>query len=383
MRVLMVSFWFYPGRGGLERQAWQLSRRLQRQGVQVIAVTACRPGLSRFEMVEGVRIHRVWAGGGAGLARTGHLSSYLNVVVFCFSLCAFLFVHAREFDVVHVHQALFPAFVSVFVGGWLGKRVAVKVSGSGASGNIRQMQRRWYNRAMLPVIRQADVLIGLSDEARDELLAAGFDKRRIVIIPNGVDLDEFQPSQPAERTGRKGVLCAGRFTYEKGQEVLARAWRMLSVPNACLTFAGDGPTRASVAELAGPGVEFIGEVENMADVYRRANIFVLPSLGEGMSNALLEAMACGMACIVSNVGGNRALVVTGVNGLLFESGSAEQLADSLQRLLGDDLLADKLGAAARATVVGRCGFDRVVQTYRTLYMQMANSEQTAPGQTSR
>jgi glycosyltransferase involved in cell wall biosynthesis len=366
----MVSFWFYPSRGGLEQQAWQLCQRLRARGVEVVAVTARRPALGAFEIVDGIPIHRVWAGGGRGLDRAGSVASYANVAVFCLSLFCFLLFVFR-FDVIHVHQAIFPAFVATLAAKITRKPIIVKISGTGASGNVAQLRRRWFNRMMLMLIRRADAFIAPTRDAREELIRAGFDATRIVEIPNGVDTQAFRP-RPRDALGV--VLCAARFTHEKGHATLLRAWQFVKVPDARLIFVGEGPLRHKMQTLAADlritNYELRGEVEDMAGAYSNASLFALPSLAEGMSNALLEAMACGLPCIASDIPANAELIQDGVNGLLFPVGDARALAERIETLLNDRALAQRLGDAARKTVETRYAFECVTDAYEALYRKL-------------
>lgn len=108
----------------------------------------------------------------------------------------------------------------------------------------------------------------------------------------------------------------------------------------------------------------------MAGQYARADIFVLPSLAEGMSNALLEAMACGLPCLASDISANAELIQDGVNGLLFPVGDARALAKRIELLLSDRALAQGLGDAARKTVEARYTFEHVTEAYQALYLKL-------------
>ena len=123
---------------------------------------------------------------------------------------------------------------------------------------------------------------------------------------------------------------------------------------------GAGPLRESLLEQArargaAQRIEFLGVVDQrvLPEEYGRADAFVLPSFTEGHPKALIEAMACGLACVASDCAGNRSLIEDGVTGLLFDARRPAELAAHLERLARDPALAARLGAAARERVVSR------------------------------
>jgi len=176
----------------------------------------------------------------------------------------------------------------------------------------------------------------------------------------------------AHVAGRPLVFHSGRLAVEKGHEVLLKAIRRVDVR---LVLAGDGALRGEIGRRAGElgvseRVEFLGEIEDVTPWLARAAVFALPSFGEGMSNALLEAMAAGLPCVVSDVPGNAELVQHDLNGLLFESGDEDALAGALERVISDPTLARRLGTQARRTIEARAAFDRVVDRYVALYARL-------------
>jgi glycosyltransferase involved in cell wall biosynthesis len=180
------------------------------------------------------------------------------------------------------------------------------------------------------------------------------------LIPNGVDTLRFAPPATPRRRGRPAcILYVGRFSPEKNLETVVTAAAALGrwLP-ARLILVGAGPLQARLRERArvtGVEVEFPGVVpqERLPPYYAAADAFVLASFTEGHPKALLEAMAAGVPCVVSDCEGNRSLVADGKTGLLFDPHQPDQLADRLARVLTDTPLAEALGGAARALVVDR------------------------------
>jgi glycosyltransferase involved in cell wall biosynthesis len=183
---------------------------------------------------------------------------------------------------------------------------------------------------------------------------------RIEVVHNAVALERFGSPPPpglrAERTGGRElalVLTLARLTEQKGHPTLLRA--AAELPEAVFAFAGDGPLRLELErEAARLGVEdrvrFLGHREDVPDLLAASDVFALPSLYEGSSLALLEAMAAGRAVISSSIGGTAELIEDGTNGLLVPPGDVGALSSAIRRLLRDDGLRARLGARGRDRV---------------------------------
>jgi glycosyltransferase involved in cell wall biosynthesis len=169
------------------------------------------------------------------------------------------------------------------------------------------------------------------------------------------------------------VVCSLR--PEKGLPTLLHAFTLLQpqYPGARLLLVGSGPLEAELQQLANDlgiahNTRFVPTQSNVADWLRQIDIFVLPSLSEALSNALMEAMACGCACVASNVGGNPELLGED-RGLLFESGDVHQLFEHLQTLAGDAELRQQLRESSlqfvRANFTREASVARMSAIYRS------------------
>lgn len=188
---------------------------------------------------------------------------------------------------------------------------------------------------------------------------------RVHLIPNGVNLRQFYPAEQLP-AGPPTVAFLGRLSPEKNPMALpAAAHRLQPEMRIRLVFIGDGPLRTPLAQQAerlGVDAHFHGTVshDRLPDLLRGANAFVLPSYSEGHPKALLEAMACGLPVVVSDIPGNRSVVEPDANGLIFPAGDDTRLAEQLATILGDRAQATRLGRAAHATIAQHYDLDNLV-----------------------
>jgi len=192
------------------------------------------------------------------------------------------------------------------------------------------------------------------------------------VIPTGIDAAAFFPSPQPSPNGRGGNLTVtyiGRLESVKGvEDFLAAATSIRrDFPGTRVQTVGwYKPDHPLVRQYAG-AVEFTGLRHDIPEVLRSTDIFVLPSYSEGLSNALMEAMASGCACVASDVGGNRFLIQNGVSGFLFPAGDREALASHLRRLIEDPAKRRTLAEAARKRIEEQFDWKKVGEQYRHLF----------------
>jgi len=210
---------------------------------------------------------------------------------------------------------------------------------------------------------------------RKRLRAERVPANRITVIPNGLDVDRFTPSQD-RRTMRRGVVVAN-LRPEKGHDVLidAAVDVLKTFPATRFDFVGDGVERTRLmARAATRGVAhacaFLGHCDNVSERLAAADFFVLPSRSEAFPNAVLEAMASGLPVIASNVGGVLEAVDDGRTGMLVPPGDAAALAQAINTVIARPAFAARLGRAARAEVEHRYSFDRMVAAFDRLYASL-------------
>lgn len=211
--------------------------------------------------------------------------------------------------------------------------------------------------AYLPFCRQLDLLHVFSQKLATFYQRRGIEKKRFLVLPNGVDSEFYRPgvSQFAQkRKINQGILFLGRITYVKNPEILIKSFLSLNPSyQTKLLLVGCGDQEKKLREkYQDRRIIFTGlikEERKKIDIIRACQIFVLPSKYEGMSLALLEAMSCGLACITSDAGANNELVQdAGI--LIQESRLKEELPFALRLLLAYPEFVQMLGKKARQKI---------------------------------
>jgi glycosyltransferase involved in cell wall biosynthesis len=277
--------------------------------------------------------------------------------------------HVRRLrpDVLHTH--LVHADFHALPAGRLA-RVPLLVSTKHGFNPFRS--RRAFAAADRTVARLADVHVAISAGlarylARDE----GFDESIFEIVHYGIEHGP-EPPPPA---GEPRLAIVGRLIPIKGHEVLleALAEARAEIPDITLEIAGEGPLepqlRTAAARLGlGEAVTFLGRVAPPTTVYERAEIVVVPSLGEGFGMVALEAMERGRAVVASDVGGLPEIVEAGTTGLVVPSGDSAALAEAIGELARDPARAAAFGAAGRERALAAFAQERCTERIEALYL---------------
>lgn len=240
-------------------------------------------------------------------------------------------------------------------------------------------------KLITPVIKliwhNANQVISNSEGLR-ELALKSSSKQKIEIIYNGIDIDYFKPEmksaeQKQEKEQEKFIITPGasRITDRKGLNYLIEAVAKLvpKYPQIYLKIMGDGNAREKLEQLAKNlklenHSEFVGIIphEKVLAYYQEANLFVLPSLNEGMSNAMLEALAVGLPLIATNTGGASELVADGKNGFIIKFKDSQDIADKIEKLILDATLRKKMVLASRE-ISEKMSWENIAKKYREAY----------------
>jgi glycosyltransferase involved in cell wall biosynthesis len=294
------------------------------------------------------------------------------------------FIRRERPDLVLVSKFMFFTSLSVLVARAMGTPVVLVTD---TYPGINWFPRRrpvaavmWlYARVLgLPLLRAASRVVllheGLEEVARRHRL-------RYEVIHNGTDLAEADAAEPApdleKPPGEVWIGYVGRLESVKGHDFLLRALEAVRSrhPGAKAFLVGGGRLHATLPE----GVTALGFRRDVYRVLKRMDVFCLPSLSEGLPNALMEAMSVGCACVASGVGGVLSLLEHERNGLLVPPGDVGALSAALERLVGDAPLRARLGRAARETIEARFDWRRIAERYEALFADvLAGAGRAAP-----
>lgn len=387
MRILMVISQFKPIIGGAEKQAKLLAKALIEKGIQVHVVTGWwKWGTHKQEIIDGIPVYRnfsFWGMFGIKGLRT------LGGLIYMITLAIYLIFHRSKYDIFHVHQVLYPAFVSVFIGKKILKKpVLAKVGCTGLASDIKNIQKFPMGRFQLKyIVQHLDRLVTTNQEGKKEFKAIGYPIERIAQIPNGVS---FSLCQKIDMNPNLHAISAVRLDHQKGIDILLRAWAEIvkKETKVKLLILGQGPLEKELKQLAlsldiNSSVEFVGLVNDPENFLKKSEIFVLPSRAEGMSNALLEAMCMGLACITTNIEGNKELISDQKNlmisegqyhacerGILVNSDDPEGLAKAVLYLIRNFEKRKELGKSAQGFIQENYSIDKIAERYIELYQHM-------------
>jgi len=391
-RVCVVSALYHPDLGGLGRQAQLLSERLGKDGVDLFVIARKMEVDGRAAFSPSVEVVRV-----PSLFSKHHILEEISIknilisVIFSLGCLVVLIRRRKSYDLVHFHGASVPLFVALPFLKWMGKNVLAKVAAANLGTEAGSLSGRYggIGNLLAKLVRRVDAFVAISDEIREGLLRDGIPPGRIHRIDNFVDSTVFFPPAAGERemlkklfgySGKTLVLFSGRMVPRKGVAHLLVAWKVVidDHPEARLLLLGDGPLLGDLRRMAaglgiGDSADFKGRVENVPEFLRAGDLFILPSLQEGMPNALLEAMACGLPAVATRIGGVVDIVSQEEDAVLVPPSSPSGLAEGINRLLSDPSRRESMSlAAARRSRFYR-SMEARVPVYRLLYSNLLGS----------
>jgi len=413
LKVLMVIAVFHPYIGGAEKQAYKLAVELMRKGIEVSVVTGrWNSNLKKIEKINGLKIYRNSVSlnflnkeklnTDAGIFDTVTLEKNIKfrkikiflrklfnrfrVYFYQLTLFSFLITHRKNYDIIHVHQVLYPAFISTLCGKILKKPVIAKVGNSGYNSDIKQIKEFPEGKLQLRYIfKHITKIICTTSAMEKEFYQEGLPEHKIVKIHNGVAVENFKRSYK----NCNCILFIGRFIKNKNILILLHAFSVIINTinkDAKLMLVGDGPEREiihnHINELRiAENTVLTGMVSNTEKYIKECDIFIMPSLVEGLSNSLVEAMSYSMPCIVSNINGNMEVIgsskpvgkinkgdfIKAENGLLFNPADIDGLVNAYNYLYKDEHTRGKIGKVALARI--KSGFDIkiIARKYEELY----------------
>jgi glycosyltransferase involved in cell wall biosynthesis len=367
MRIIIYSAFYEPFVSGAERMVVETVRRLAGRFSIVVVTARLDAKLPRREIrtLEGGATHEI--------VRLGVGAKWDK---FLFPLLAPLWTLRQPHDLVH---AVMESYAGIALWGYRalgGTRPTLLTLQSGDL-DMPEKNRKIPRFVWRNIHASPSVVVGISTALTERALRLG--AKRTLTIPNGVDLGHLSKIAHGRKI-RHRVVTVARLSPEKGLTFLIDAIKIVrrSVPDAELAIVGGGALEAELKEFAAERslrdvVHFLGakpNVEAMTEV-ARSDVFVLPSLGEGLGIVLLEAQALGMPVIGTAVGGIPDVIEDGKTGLLVPAADATALAAAIVRVLMDPASAERMVIEAKSRLA-KFDWDRIAEQYARLYHEMAS-----------
>lgn len=352
MRILMINYEFPPIGGGGGNVTYYISKNLASLGNEVYVITSKFRDLPKYERLEGFDVYRVPV-----LRKNPNVCGIHEMFTYIISasIYSIRFIKKIRPDIVHVFFGIPSGPVAYLIKKLYDIPYVLFLGG-------RDVPRphpdppfyRLIYGILMPVIRgiwgNAKAVVACSNGLRAMALKT-CDKIDIKVIPDGVDLAKFYPSN-YEKKEKIKILAIGRLIHRKGFDCLIK-----SIPHIikntendfCVEIIGDGPLRSELSELAkklnvSEKIMFSGSVayDQLPEKYRQADVFVLSSYAEGMPLVVLEAMASGLPIVSTRVQGIDELVKQGINGYLFDPSDNLALGSYLVKLIENDVIRLKM-----------------------------------------
>ena len=374
MKIMMLNYEFPPIGGGAGKAHLAILKQYaEKSNLQVdVLASAPKPGFVVQKLSDNVTIYTV------GVHKKNlHYWRKIEVVEWVARATPPYrrLLKENRYDLVHAFFGL-PT-------GWLCYRTAnrlpyiISLRGSDVPGGHARLQFEY--KLLGPLLKRiwtdASVLVACSEGLKNRALRF-LPSANIDIIPNGIDLDKFHPASSRELSGELKLLTVGRLSVTKRFEMLVEAVEILSKQgkNVRLTISGGGGLLDELKNLVEQKkltdiINLAGRIESekMPDVYRQHDIFVSASMQEGMSNAMLEAMASGLPIITTKCEGVEELISG--NGVVVGTDSAEALAEAINNLAENKQAYNAMCALARRRAEN-FGWDKVADGYVKLYQQV-------------
>jgi len=342
MKIAILINLFTPKwLAGTEIATYYLAEQLAKKGHEIHVITSYDEGLPIFQKGNGFCVHRLaWP----KIRIIGILSFWMKILFKIYTI---------KPDIVHSQDLSMgiPAYVVKII-----LKKPYVVWGRGSDVYLPGLFMRICNGSIL---RNADAILALTEDMRKKMTE--MTSREIYVLPNGIKLEQFPDISlnMRKKEGIKNILFVGSLYPIKGVQYLIMAMKIVhnKMPETRLILVGDGEDRERLEALSiqldiKKNVQFVGKVphEKVQSYMHQADVFVLPSLSEGLPNVILEAMACGLPVVATRVGGVPDIIQDRVHGYLVESENADDIARKLIMILNNNSIASEFSLYNRKTV---------------------------------
>jgi glycosyltransferase involved in cell wall biosynthesis len=383
MRVLFLNYEYPPlGGGAANATSYLLKEYANIPDLKVDLVTSgIGSKYEREKIGDNIWIHKLPIGKNE---KNLHFQSQKDLLVYSWKAYFFSrkLLRQREYNLIHAFFSVPCGFLALLFKWRYKIPYIVSLRGADVPGYSDRFALVY--KFLTPLIRlvwkNADEVISNS-EGLKELARKTSPNQKIGIIFNGVDTEKFQSSKEMRNLQTFKVLCISRLTARKGIGYLIEAIGILcdKYPFLKLKIVGEGDSKVllekQTEELGlNNTIEFRGRVrhDRLPGIYSGSHVFVLPSLNEGMSNTMLEALSSGLPIVATNTGGTKELVEDGLNGFIVRMKNKKDIADKLEKLMLDRDLCQRMGAKSREKAE-KMSWKSVANEYMDVYREIFRS----------
>jgi len=331
-------------------------------------------------------------------------SDRIKELIFSFSLARYLFNKRKEYDIIHFHGIEDYAFIPILFSKILRKKTVLKTTLMGVDDSTSIKRRGRLKKLRFMIFRLGDAFISISSAIARSYKEASLPLSKMWQIPNGTDINRFCPikdytekielrQQLSLPRSEKIVTFVGAVVMRKGIDLLIEVWREVvsRYPQAFLLVIGPKPGETPALQT---GQLFLEQIENRIEKYgirdkvsligetkeiekylKASDVFVLPSRKEGFPTAIIEAMACGLPCIVSKIPGISIDIISdGKDGIIVQNQSIRDFSNVILNVLKNPCTAKELGLNATRKITNKFSIVTICNRYVKLYKQLLETE---------
>jgi len=368
-RILMLNYEFPPLGGGAANANYYFLREFSKnKNIKIDFITSSTSKFVIKIFSKNINIHYI------NIGKNKKNLQYQSIKDLIYYSCGAYFYAKKlfkknQYNLIHAWFGIPCGFIAML----LGKPYLVSLRGSDVpfhNPRFEILDKFFFKHLSKIIWRKARVIIANS-EGLKKLAQKTAPNQKIEIIYNGINTKEFKPVKNKKSSKVLRIICVARLTKIKGIDYLLKALGTLRNKNIVLTLIGDGKEKENLKELAKDlkieeKVKFLGSIphQKIVKYYQESDIFVLPSLNEGMSNTILEAMACKLAIIATNTGGTKELIQG--NGFIVPKADTDALRNAIKQFLNNPLLIKSMGEKSRS-IAEQMNWSEVAEKYNTIY----------------
>jgi glycosyltransferase involved in cell wall biosynthesis len=369
MKILMLNYEFPPLGGGAGNANYYFLKRLAKK--REIKIDLITSSISKFKKERFSKNINIYYLNIAKNKNKIHFQTTKDLIIYSFKAYFFAkkLIKKNDYDLIHAWFGIPCGFLALL----LRKTYIVSLRGSDVpfhNPRFEILDKFLFKHLSKIVWRKAKLIVANS-EGLKKLAQKTSPKQKIEVVYNGIDTQEFKPLKNKKNSKKLKIIFMGRLAIIKGIDYLLKALGKLKSKDFTLTLIGDGKEKENLKELAenlkiDKKVKFLGSIPHrkILKYYQESDLFVLPSLNEGMSNTLLEAMAVGLPVIATNTGGSKELIKE--NGFIVDKASSNGLKNVIQKFIDNPTLIKNAGKVSRS-LAKEMSWKKVAAEYMEVY----------------